>query len=171
MITLAIAIIALCMPLYMAIILLAVYRWKRHKRFERVYEVRTLIRIAHQHGYNSFQISYDLPFGAAKAQLESGLINRPLHPLMSQKLPHHPMGLGAFADMFKADGCYMSVAELRGKLAKGYMLQTHTVEDCIECETSDVPLLVTTHNEYTLIPPSQSNTAIATATTTDQEKA
>lgn len=171
MITLALAIIGLCMPLYMAITLLAIYRYKRYKRFARVGEVRALIRIAHQHGYNSFQISYDLSFCAAKMQIESGLMNRPLHPLSFQKLPYHPMGLGAFADMVKVDGCYMSVAELRGKLAKGYMFQTHTVEDCIECETSDVPLLVTTHNEYTLIPPSQPNTTITTETTADQEKA
>lgn len=170
MITLALAIIGLCIPLYMAITLLAIYRYKRYKRFARVGEVRALIRIAHQHGYNSFQISYDLSFCAAKMQIESGLMNRPLHPLSFQKLPSlRP--LNPFDGRVKVDGCFMSVAELWQKLAQGYVLQTHTKENCVECETSDVPLLVTTHNEYTLIPPPQPNTAIATATTANQEKA
>lgn len=168
MITLAIAIIGLCMPLYMAIITLAVYRWERYKRFSRVNEVRALIRIAHQHGYNSFQISYDESFYTAKAQLESGFMNRPLRPLMFQKLQHYPMPLSSLDDMVKVGGRYISVAELRQKLAKGYTIQTHTVEDCIECETNDDPLFTYTHNEYALLPPPQPDTDTATVTTADQ---
>lgn len=170
MITLALAIIGLCMPLYMAITLLAIYRYKRYKRFARVGEVRALIRIAHQHGYNSFQISYDLSFCAAKMQIESGLMNRPLHPLSFQKLPFHP-SRSPSDDLIRVDGRLMPWGEIRSKLAQGYTIQPHIVNDCIKCEMSDVPLFVTTHNEYTLIPPSQPNTAITTETTADQEKA
>lgn len=163
MITLAISVVCLCMPLYMAIIMLAVYRWSRYKRLARVGEVRALIRIAHQHGYNSFQISYDLSFGAAKTQIEMGLMNRPLTPLSFQPR------LNPFEKCFKVDGHLMPESVIRQKLAMGYKLVSDDDVEDITDEAGDV-IVSRISKEYRLIPPSMPD-ILRTSITYDQEKA